>query len=149
MRHRMRSRTLGRPQGHRISMLRNLTRSLLTHQKIKTTESRAKELARFIEPIINDARKAHEESDPAKKLAHKRRVFRHLITNTSNKDRRARGMKSDRPDRDLASELFDQIAPRFAKGGALARSSGFTRIVKLYPRRGDGAALAQIELVVD
>lgn len=149
MRHRMKSRTLGRPQGHRISMLRNLTRSLLTHQKIKTTETRAKELAAFVEPIINDARKAHEESDPHKKLAHKRRVFRHLISNTSNKDRRARGMKSERPDRELAQQLFDHIAPMYAKGGPVARSGGFTRIVKLYPRRGDGAPLAQIELILD
>ena len=61
MRHRVRSRRLGRQTAHRISMLRNLAKSLLTHQRITTTEVRGKELSRFVENLITWARKAHEE----------------------------------------------------------------------------------------
>lgn len=142
MRHRVKSRTLGRPQAHRLSMLRNLTRSLLKHRRITTTETRARELASFVEKIITEAKKAHAAGDPAKKLAHKRQVFRHFSTQTSNAERRKRGLKKTKPHRDLAQELFDLIAPQYAN-----RDGGYTRIVRLYPRKGDGAPMALIELV--
>ena len=148
MRHRVKSRTLGRPQSHRIAMLRNMAKSLLQHGRIVTTETRAKELSSFVERIITDAKKAHEAEDGDKKLAYKRRVFRHFSTQTSQADRRKRGLKSRRPHREVAQELFDRIAPQFCKGGELERSSGYTRVLRLYPpRRGDGAPRALIELI--
>ncbi len=150
MRHRVKTRTLGRPQGHRLSMLRNMARSLLQHQRITTTHARAQELSSFVEPLITSAVKAHNEksSNPEKSLAHKRQVFRHLLTNsTSNANRRSRGLKT-RPDRAVAQQLFDMIAPLYAEGGSLERpKGGYTRIIRLYPRKGDGAEMAMIELV--
>lgn len=148
MRHRVKSRTLGRPTAHRISMLRNMTKSLLEHGRIVTTETRAKELSSFVEKIITDAKKAHEATDEAKKLSYKRRVFRHFQTQTTQADRRKRGMKKRRPHREIAQVLFDQIAPQFSKGGNFERESGYTRVLRLYPpRKGDGAPRALIELV--
>lgn len=148
MRHRVKSRTLGRPQGHRISMLRNMARSLIRHRRITTTEARAKELSSFVEKLITSAIKAHQSDSPAETLAHKRRVFNHLKTSVSNASRRARGMKRQRPDRELAQQLFDHIAPLYAKGGSLERDKGgYTRVIRLYPRKGDGASMALIELV--
>lgn len=143
MRHRVKSRTLGRPQAHRLSMLRNMARSLLKHRRITTTQTRARELASFVEKLITEAKKAHA-SQGAEKLAHKRQVFRHMASQTSNADRRQRGLKRTKPHRDLAQELFDQIAPLYA-----GRDGGYTRVVHLYPRRGDGAPMARIELVED
>lgn len=143
MKHRVRTVTLGRPTAHRISMLRNLTKSLLTHQRITTTETRAKELSRFVENLITWARKAHEASDPAIKLAAKRQVFRDLAGSPRS---HVQGRPS-RPDRDAAQQLFDQIATRYTQGGDSFRNGGYTRIVKLYPRKGDGAPMALVELV--
>jgi large subunit ribosomal protein L17 len=129
-------------------MLRNMTKSLLKHGRIVTTETRAKELSSFVDGVITDAKRAHEASDPVKKLNYKRKVFRHFSTQTSQGDRRKRGMKSQRPHREIAQELFDRIAPQYCKGGELERSSGYTRVLKIYPpRKGDGARRAMIELV--
>lgn len=148
MRHKVKSTTLGRQQGHRIAMLRNMAKSLLEHGRIVTTETRAKELSSFVEKMITDAKKALEADDPAQKLAHKRKVFSHFSSQTSQNDRRKRGLKGRRPHREVAQQLFDRIAPRFSEGGEQARSSGYTRVLLLYPpRRGDGAPRALIELV--
>ena len=143
MRHKVRSRRLGRQTDHRISMLRNLTKSLLTHQRITTTDIRAKELQRYVEHLITCARKANAATDPAEKLAHKRPVFREI----SGAPRVHAQGRPARPDRDAAQSLFDQIATRYAKGGDAAREGGYTRITKLYPRKGDGAPMALIELI--
>ncbi|MFN8613495.1 MAG: 50S ribosomal protein L17 [Vulcanimicrobiota bacterium] len=143
MRHKVRSRRLGRQTDHRIAMLRNLTKSLLTHQRITTTDIRAKELQRYVEHLITWARKANAATDPAEKLAAKRQVFREI----AGAPRVHAQGRPARPDRDAAQSLFDQIATRYAKGGDAAREGGYTRIVKLYPRKGDGAPMALIELI--
>lgn len=143
MRHRVRTRRLGRQTAHRISMLRNLAKSLLTHSRITTTEVRAKELSRFVENIITWARKANAATEPAEKLAAKRQVFRDL----SGAPRTHVQGRPSRPDRDAAQQLFDQIATRYSQGGDSARNGGYTRIIKLYPRKGDGAPMALVELI--
>lgn len=143
MRHRVRTRRLGRQTDHRISMLRNLAKSLLTHQRITTTEVRGKELSRFVENLITWARKANEATEPAEKLAAKRQVFRDI----SGAPRAHAAGRPARPDRDAAQQLFDQIATRYAKGGDSARNGGYTRLVKLYPRKGDGAPMVLVELI--
>ena len=143
MRHRVRTRRLGRQTDHRISMLRNLAKSLLTHQRITTTEVRAKELSRFVENIITWARKANEATDPAVKLAAKRQVFRDL----AGAPREHSQGRPARPDRDTAQQLFDQIATRYAPEGDSFRNGGYTRIIRLYPRKGDGAPMVLVELV--
>lgn len=144
MRHRVKSRTLGRQTGHRLSMLRNMAKSLLLHGRISTTETRAKELAKYVAGLITDARRSHELKDSNKDAAlhHKRQVFRHL----PGAERRGVG----RNDRDVAESLFAQLAPKFAarkeKSGI---GGGYTRILKLGFRKGDGAPMALIELVTD
>ena len=139
MRHKMRIRRLGRQTDHRLSMLKNMAKSLLAHKRINTTETRAKELSRYIDGIITFAKRAHASTDASVKLANKRQVFRHI----HGAPREGQG----RPDRDVAQELFEQIAVKYSPGGDSERSGGYTRIVRLEPRKGDGAPMALIELV--
>lgn len=97
-------------------MLRNMATSLFRHERIRTTEAKAKELRPFAERLITLARKGD---------LHSRRVAGRDIA-----------------DRDILQKLFDQIGPRFED-----RPGGYTRILKLGARKGDGAELALIELL--
>lgn len=147
MKHRVVTRTLGRQTAHRLAMLGNMARSLLQHDRITTTETRAKELSKYIDELVTWALKAHGASDNTAKLAAKREVFRRIPGAPRAKSGASSGGGASRPDRDVAQKLFEQIAPRFAPGNDLARKSGFTRIIRLYPRKGDGAPMALIELI--
>ena len=131
MRHKVRSRTLGRQTGHRLAMLRNLATSLLRHRRITTTATRAREVSRLAEELISLARKAHQASEVSDRLAFKRRVFRVV------------------KDRDVAQELFDVLGPRYAERHSAAKSGGYTRVLRVGFRKGDGAPMALIELVED
>src|ERR1017187_3059252 len=128
MRHKMRIRRLGRQTDHRLSMLRNMAKSLLTHKRITTTETRAKELSRYIDGLVTFAKRAHVATSPSVKLANKRQVFRHI----SGVPREGQG----RPGGDVCQELFEQIAAKYSPGGASARNGGYTRIIRLEPRKG-------------
>ncbi len=116
MRHRVKGRKLGRTSDHRRAVLKNLATSLFKHDRIVTTEAKAKELRPFAEKMITFARRGD--------LGARRQV-----------ERRIR-------DREVADRLFREIGPRFA-----SRPGGYTRIVKLGHRPGDGAELARIELL--
>ncbi|GGX37131.1 50S ribosomal protein L17 [Pigmentiphaga litoralis] len=87
MRHRHGLRKLNRTSSHRQAMFRNMCVSLLTHEAIKTTLPKAKELRRVVEPLITLAK---EDT-----LANKRLAFARLR------------------DRDLVVKLFAEIGPRF------------------------------------
>lgn len=116
MRHRRKGRELSRTRSHKRAMLRNMATSLFRHERIRTTEAKAKELRPFAERLITLARRGD---------LHSRRVAgRHIA------------------DRDVLQKLFDQIGPRFVD-----RPGGYTRILKLGARKGDGAELALIELL--
>jgi large subunit ribosomal protein L17 len=95
MRHRLGLRKLNRTSSHRLAMLRNMTVSLLRHETIKTTLSKAKELRRVAEPIITLGKKPS--------LANRRLAFNRLR------------------DREMVIKLFDQLGPRYASrnGGYL------------------------------
>jgi len=144
MRHRVDSRTLGRLTGHRLSMLRNLATALLEHKKIETTETRGKELSRYVESIIEEAKKAYKKKDdPNQALAHKRRVLAKIRSrrDPDNPERAAL-------DRTVAHQLFTQIATRYVEEpGRVERKGGYTRITRLANRKGDGALMVLIELV--
>ncbi len=116
MRHRVAMRKLGRPTGHRLSLIRNLMTDLIRHERLQTTEPKAAELRREIEKLIGTAR--------ANDLHARRLVAAKLY------------------DEQVVRKLFSDLVPRYE-----GRPGGFTRMVKLMPRRGDGAPMAQIELV--
>jgi large subunit ribosomal protein L17 len=118
MRHRYGQRKLGRPTGHRIALIRNLMTDLLRYERLQTTEPKAAEVRREVEKLIGAAR-FHNGNVHAHRLA-SAKLF----------------------DEAVVKKLFSEILPRFE-----GRPGGFTRMVRLAPRRGDGAPMAQIELV--
>ena len=109
-------RKLGRSSSHRDLMLRNMATSLLESGKIKTTETRAKEVQKQVEKMISLGKKGDLHS--------KRQALSYLTSET------------------VVKNLFDEIAPKYQE-----RNGGYTRIIKLGPRRGDSAPMAMIELL--
>jgi large subunit ribosomal protein L17 len=127
MRHRVGHRKLGRVTEHRIALLRNQASALLTHEHITTTVPKAKELRPFVEKLITTAKRGVRAADPkGVTLSARRLVMRHVV------------------DEDVVAKLFDQLAPRF-----MERPGGYTRILKLGHRPGDGADVARIELLAE
>ena len=125
MRHRKHNHQLGVKSAHRISLVANLSCSLIEHGRIKTTLAKARALRPAIEKVITLAKKAHNTDDLAKKV-HYRRV---AIAKLRNKK--------------AVSKLFDEIVSQF-----VSRNGGYTRIYKLaLPRLGDAADMALIEFV--
>ena len=125
MRHRVSHRKLGRVTEHRIAMLRNQAEALIRHERIETTVPKAKELRPFVERIITRAKRGIAAGAANGKALHARRL-----------------VLRDIPNRDVVAKLFDTIAPRF-----VGRPGGYTRILRVGYRKGDSAAVAQIELV--
>jgi large subunit ribosomal protein L17 len=116
MRHRVKGRQLSRTASHRKALLANLATSLFRHDRIETTEAKAKELRPYAERLITLARRGD---------LHARRLVERKIK-----------------DREVSHRLFAELGKRFA-----ARPGGYTRIVKLGHRPGDGADVARIELL--
>ena len=125
MRHRVAHRKLGRVTEHRISLLRNQATALLRHEHIETTVPKARELRPFVERLITVAKRGIAAGDAEKKLMNARR---HVA--------------QDLADVKVVDKLFGEVAPRFQ-----ARPGGYTRLLKVGPRRGDSADMARIELV--
>ncbi|MCX4241303.1 50S ribosomal protein L17 [Paraliomyxa miuraensis] len=134
MRHRKSGRPLGRTSAHRKAMYRNMVTSLLEHERITTTEAKAKELRRFAERTITRGLSIQEalakpeaERTAAEKasIVHAYRMAGRLVRS-----------------REVLEKLFSTIAPRYKE-----RAGGYTRIVKTAPRAGDAARMAIIELV--
>jgi large subunit ribosomal protein L17 len=117
MRHMRSGRKLGRVSEHRKALFRNQLKSLIIHERIITTLPKAKELRPIIEKMVTLGRQMES--------VHARRLAARVLT-----------------DRDLVHRLFTEIGPRF-----VSRPGGYTRIVKLGTRRGDGAELAVLEFV--
>jgi large subunit ribosomal protein L17 len=135
MRHRVAHRKLGRVTEHRISMLRNQATALLQHEHLTTTVPKAKELRPFVERLITVAKRglaAHQGTGSAGEGGVPNG---HLLT-------ARRLVMQDLQDRDVVAKLFETIAPRFA-----SRPGGYTRLLRLGARRGDGADVAQVELI--
>jgi large subunit ribosomal protein L17 len=125
MRHRKSFRKLQRTASHRRATLGALSTSLLRHKRITTTLAKARETRMLVERLITRARKAFAANDAPAVNIHHRRVVARLIH-----------------DRAVVKELFTTIAEKVG-----ARPGGYTRIVKLGQRQGDGAEMAVIELV--
>jgi ribosomal protein L17 len=125
MRHRLAHRKLGRTSEHRRALLRNQADALLQHEHIVTTVPKAKELRPFVERLITIAKRGVKAAEPkGRTLAARRLVQQDLLKDTT------------------LDKLFSELAPRF-----MERPGGYTRILRLGHRRGDGGAIAQIELV--
>ena len=148
MRHLVAHRKLGRTSSHRMSMLRNLATSLVLNERIETTLPKAKELRPFVEKAITLGKRANTAEKPAD-VVHARRVaatFFHAGNRTGQDRRPDGGYHQARPERTAGvaavDKLFDELAKRYE-----SRPGGYTRIVKLGTRKGDGAEMAIIELM--
>jgi large subunit ribosomal protein L17 len=116
MRHRNKTKKLGRTKSHRRATLGNMARSIIEHQQIKTTLAKAKAARGVIDRLITFGKKDT--------VAARRQAFKLLQNHL------------------LVKKLFDEVAPTFAD-----RKGGYTRVIKLGQRRGDGAELAVLQLV--
>lgn len=119
-------RKLGRTSAHRKAMLRNLVTALIVHGRIETTVTRAKEVRSLAEKMITFGKKGD--------LSARRNAARFM---------QPVAVKTTEGDSQLAlKKLFEEVAPKYAD-----RNGGYTRILRVGPRRGDGAETAIIELV--
>lgn len=110
-------RKLGVDNKHRRSMLANLTRDVIKKGKVVTTETRAKEVRKFVDKMITYGKKGD--------LVSRRKAIAFLQNDT-----------------EAAKIVFDTLAAKYAK-----RNGGYTRILKLDERRGDDALMVVLELV--
>src|SRR5215813_15346266 len=144
MRHRVAHRKLGRKTEHRIALLRNLCTSLITHERIITTLPKAKELRPFAERAITLGKRALD-AEPEAALHNRRLAAAYFQTGNTNRIPDG-GYKRPRAPRTAGvsalDKLFSDVAGRYTD-----RPGGYTRILKLGSRRGDGAELALIELI--
>ena len=145
MRHRVAHRKLGRKTEHRLALLRNLCTSLITHERLITTLPKAKELRPFAERAITLGKRALVAEAPERALHNRRLAAAYFFSGNTNRVPDG-GYKRPQAPRTAGvaalDKLFDELASRFAE-----RPGGYTRILKLGPRRGDGAEMALIELL--
>jgi len=126
MRHQKVGRKLSRTASHRRQLLSALSTALIKHKKITTTTAKAKETRRIVEPIITRARGAYLSEKAGNPVdVHARRVVARFIR-----------------DKDALHTLFTEVAEKVGK-----RPGGYTRVLALGNRIGDGAAMSIIELV--
>ena len=110
-------RKLGRTNKHRRSMLANLTKEVIMNEKIETTETRAKEVRKFVDKMITYGKNGS--------LVARRNALAFLHN-----------------DEVAVKKVFDDLAKRYE-----SRNGGYTRILKLTERRGDDALMVILELV--
>ncbi len=117
MRHRKQRGKLSRSASHRKALLRNLCREVIEHERIKTSEAKAKAVKPEVEKLITLAKRGdlHARRRALSELGH---------------------------DKSIVYKLFEEIAPRYE-----TRPGGYTRILKLGPRRSDATEMVFLELV--
>jgi large subunit ribosomal protein L17 len=131
MRHLVVGRRLSVTPSHRKAILRNLSQSLIEHGQIKTTLPKAKELVRFIEPLITLARKG---------TLHARRL---VIARLNDRFMADPGDPEMLADDSVVQKLFKVVGPHFKD-----RQGGYTRIVKTSEWRiGDAGEIVIVQLV--
>ena len=112
-------RKLNRETRIRRSILSGLTKDCILHEKVETTEERAKEVRKFVDKMITYAKKGD--------LMSRRKALAFLEN-----------------DKEVVKKLFDELSIRYKD-----RNGGYTRIIKLKERRGDDALIVSLELVQD
>ena len=110
-------RKLGRDNKHRRSMLATLTKQVIMNERITTTDTRAKEVRKSVDKMITLGKRGD--------LVSRRSALAFLHNDT-----------------EVVKKVFDDLAKRYEK-----RDGGYTRILKVDERRGDGALVSIIELV--
>jgi len=118
VRHRVAHRKLGRKTAHRIATLRTLATALFERERIQTTLMKAKELRPYAERLITLAKRDDGRLHARRQVAAEVR------------------------DGEVVKKLFDTLGARFS-----SRPGGYTRILRLGPRKGDGAEMAIVELL--
>ena len=121
MRHHNTKRKFGRVKNQRNALINSLALSLIMRGKIKTTLPKAKELRPFMEKLVTFAKKNNHKNN----LADRRLVISKLAGRATE-----------------VKKLFEVIVPKYA-----LRTGGYTRVLKLGPRKSDGAPMARIEFV--
>ena len=164
MRHRKRGRHLNRNAAHRRSLFRNLSRALITHERIVTTLPKAKELRPFVEKLITLAKKANavvaaaagkgeaeEKKARAQALHYRRLAMTELgpIHGTGIWDKKddpvedPKNTSTKKSADTVLKKLFRELGPRYAD-----RPGGYTRVMKQHYRRlGDAGETAVVELL--
>ena len=117
MRHAKKRNKLGRDSAHRKSLLANLSKEIIDHERIKTSQAKAKAAKPEIEKLITLAKRGD---------LHARRQALSTLSN----------------DKFAVHKLFEEIAPRYAE-----RPGGYTRIIKIGPRKSDSTEMVFLELV--
>ena len=166
-------RKLGVTSTQRKVILKNQASNLLWYGKIETTEARAKEVRRYTEKIITLAMKTYDDTieekvtktdekgkevvktvikDGVKKLAARRKIMT-LVYDLQE----VKGFKESKPEfkartkdikHPLIEKIFNEIAPKYAtRKESLGQGGGYTRIIKIGPRKGDAAEVVILELV--
>ena len=117
MRHQRARHQLSRSPSHRKLLLRNLCKEVIDHERIRTTEAKAKAVRPEVERLITLAKRGD---------LHARR----------------QALSALGQDKFVVHKLFEEVAPRYAD-----RPGGYTRILKLGPRRSDSTEMVYLELV--
>ena len=117
MRHQKTRHKLSRSAAHRKSLLRNLAKEVIDHERIKTTEAKAKAVKPEVEKLITLAKRGDLHS-------------------------RREALSALGQDKFVVYKLFEEVAPRYVD-----RPGGYTRILKLGPRRSDSTEMVYLELV--
>lgn len=174
-------RKLGRTSSQRKAMIRSQVTALLYHGKIRTTETRAKEIRKVAEGLIamavrekdnfetvtvtakvprkdangkrvkevvngkkvtvyDEVQKEIKKDQPSR--LHARRQMLRVLYDVTEVPTTPAGRKRNTKSVDLPAKLFDEIAPKY-----VSRNGGYTRIIKIGPRKGDGAMEVLLELV--
>lgn len=166
------TRKLGKPTDQRLAMLKCLTTDLILNGKVVTTEARAKEVKAIADSVIALAVKEHKNFEEVEvkvvkaKLDSKGRKVTEKVTSKNGKEylrvvkeETTEKRQKDMPSRlnarrklmtkinkvegtDLMNKLFNEIAPKYE-----GRQGGYTRILKMEPRKGDNADVALLKLI--
>ncbi len=138
MRHRKDTFKLGRDSAHRRCLIANLLKSLVEHERIETTVTKAKELRRHAERLITIAKKQNLAAQ--RQAISKLMIQYNKLTPKEQRAAKAGDLSAYNTDRKIIKKLFTTLSERFAQ-----RNGGYTRIIKTGHRVGDKAPICFIE----